>query len=297
MSVLITGGSGYIGSRLTRRLVDDGHSVSLLLPSEADLDSLGGTVDRVAVYRDAESWKGVCTAVEETRPDIVFHLASLVLTSHGPEDVRRLVQSNVLFGAELLEAMTRFRVERLVVAGTSWQHFEDADYNPVNLYAATKQAFEDLLTFWSNTTPLRTTILELFDVYGPDDPRPKLLSLLLRVAFEGGEAGLTPGEQLVDMVHVDDVVEAFVLAGDRLGGLAPGSREKYSVSSGAPIELRRLVREFERVLGRSIPIRWGDRPYRPREMMRPWSRGLPLPGWRPAISLQDGFRQLIGECR
>lgn len=295
MKILVTGGSGYIGSRLARRLVEDGHSVSLLLPSEAPLDLLGGTVDRVAVYRDAASWKGVCRAVEESRPDLVFHLASLVLTNHEPEDVRRLVQSNVLFGAELLEAMTKVRVERLVVAGTSWQHFADADYDPVNLYAATKQAFEDLLTFWSNTTPLRTIILELFDVYGPDDPRPKLLSLLLRVACEGGEAGLTPGEQLVDMVHVDDVVEAFVLAGDRLRGLATGSRETYSVSSGAPIELRQFVREFENVLGRSLPIRWGACPYRPREMMRPWSRGLPLPGWGPKISLRDGFRQLIGK--
>jgi nucleoside-diphosphate-sugar epimerase len=292
--VLLTGGSGYIGSGLTRRLVEDGHAVSLLLPSDAALDQLGGLADRLAVYRDAHTWQGVRRAVQASHPDLVYHLAALVLTSHGAEDVRRLVDSNVRFGAELLQAMTEAGAERLVVAGTHWQHFEDAAFDPVNLYAATKQAFEDLLVFWSNTTPLRAIVLKLFEVYGPDDPRPKLVPLLLRIAREGGQAELTPGEQVVDFVHVDDVVEAFVVAGARTGALAPGGRETYAVSSGAPIPLRQLVREFEEALGRPLAIRWGARPYRAREVMRPWSGGQPLPGWRPTTPLRDGFRRLIG---
>jgi len=293
MNVLVTGGSGYIGSRLCRRLVADGHAVSLLLPSQAPLEQLGETVRRVTVHRSAESWEGIRGAVRESQPDLVLHLASLVLTSHEPEQVGALVQSNVQFGAQLLEAMTLVGAPHLVVAGTSWQHYGDAEYDPVNLYAATKQAFEDLLTYWTNTTPLRTVVLKLMDVYGPDDPRPKLVPLLQRLAAEGGDAGLTPGEQLVDIVHVDDVVEAFLVAGARVGALAPGTCETYVVSSGSPIPLRRLVAEFEDVLGRPLPVRWGGRPYRPREMMRPWSKGRALPGWTPRITLRDGFRQLV----
>jgi nucleoside-diphosphate-sugar epimerase len=295
VNVLVTGGSGYIGSRLCRRLVNDGHAVSLLVRSRASLELLGEAADRAVIYRHAETWKGIYTAVRESKPDLVFHLASLVRGSHEPEDIGPLVQSNVQFGAELLEAMTKCGVSRLIMAGTFWQHFGNEDYDPVNLYAATKQAFEDLLLFWSHTTPLRTIVLTLFDVYGLDDPRPKLIPLLLRLAFHGGQADLTPGEQLVDIVHVDDAVEAFVLAGARVGDLAPGSCERYSVSSGAPIQLRDLVSQFEEVLGRSLPIRWGGRPYRHREVMRPWSKGVPLPGWRPTTSLRDGFRQLIGK--
>jgi len=297
MNVLVTGGSGYIGSRLCRRLVEDGHSVSLLLPAEATLEQLGETVQHVVIHRDADSWDGIFTAVRNSHPDPVFHLASLVLTNHEPDQVGPLVRSNIQFGAELVEAMTLVGVSRLVVAGTSWQHYGDAGYDPVNLYAATKQAFEDLLTFWSNTTLLRTVILKLTDVYGPDDPRPKLIPLLLRLAAEGGDAALTPGEQFVDMVHVDDVVEAFRVAGARADTLAAGARETYAVSSGSPIRLRQLVDEFETVLGRPLQIQWGGRPYRPREMMHPWSKGRALPGWTPTTSLRDGFRRLIGAGR
>ncbi len=294
MNVLITGGSGYIGSRLVRRLHAEGHAVSLLLPADAPLDQLGGVADRLTIHRDAHRWQGVQRAVREARPDLVYHLAALVLTGHAPEDVRRLVEANVLFGAELLEAMTGAGVGRLVVAGTHWQHYGDAAYDPVNLYAATKQAFEDLLVYWSHTTPLRTVVLKLFEVYGPDDPRPKLVNLLLRLAREGGEADLTPGEQLVDYVHVDDVVEAFAVAGARTAALAPGVRETYAVSSGAPVPLRRLVGEFEAALGRPLGVRWGAKAYRPREVMHPWTGGRPLPGWSARTPLRDGFRRLIG---
>jgi nucleoside-diphosphate-sugar epimerase len=293
VKILLTGGSGYIGSRLCRRLVDDGHAVTLLLRAESSLGLLGEAASRVAVFRNAESWHGVRDAVTQSRPDLVFHLAARVLTSHEPEDVRRLVLSNVLFGAELLEAMSAIGVHHLVAAGTFWQHYQNADYDPVNLYAATKQAFEDLLTFWSNTTALRAIVLELFDVYGPNDPRPKLVPLLRRAALGGEEIRLTPGDQLIDIVHVDDVVGAFVQAGTLVRELAPGVRQTYAVSSGEPMRLRQFVHRVEEAMGRSIPVQWGGRPYRPREMMVPSSRGLPLPGWKPMVSLEEGIRGLV----
>lgn len=293
MRILLTGGSGYIGSRLCRRLVDEGHSVSLLLRPESSLRLLGGAATRVTVFRGAEGWHGVRDAVNESEPDLVFHLASLVLTSHEPQDVRRLVLSNILFGAELVEAMAQAGAHHLVTAGTHWQHYANADYDPVNLYAATKQAFEDLLMFWSNTTPLRTVVLKVFDVYGPDDPRPKLVPLLVRAALDGGEVSLTPGEQLIDIVHVDDVVGAFVRAGAIVRELPPGARKTFSVSSGEPTGLRSFVGRVEDALERPIPVRWGGRPYRPREVMVPYSKGLPLPGWKPTVSLEDGIRGLV----
>ena len=67
---------------------------------------------------------------------------------------------------------------RMVNTGTSWQHYENSDHRPSNLYAATKQAFEEILNFYATAYPLRVCSLHLSDTYGPNDIRPKLFGFL-----------------------------------------------------------------------------------------------------------------------
>jgi nucleoside-diphosphate-sugar epimerase len=164
----------------------------------------------------------------------------------------------------------------------------------VSLYAATKQAFEALLDFYIDAHGFRAITLKLFDTYGPRDPRPKLLSLLATAAATGVALDLSAGEQLIDLVYIDDVVEAFVLAGQRLLSGASGASETYAVSSGSPVPLRQLVAQYAAVTGAQLNLRWGARPYRAREVMVPWNTGAALPGWAPTVSLEEGFRRVAG---
>lgn len=293
MKVLVTGATGFIGSRLTKRLLSDGNDVHVILRRGSDLDLIGVDGGAVTVHRLREDGRGVRDCIAAARPEVTFHLASLFLAQHAHSDVRELVTSNVLFGAELVDALVSQGSSRLVVAGTSWQHFNGATYDPVCLYAATKQAFEDLLVFWQRTTPIRSIVMKLFDTYGVGDRRAKLVPLLLRIAKDDVEMDFSPGNQLLDLVHVNDVVEAFAVAGNRTADMSSGDLENYGVTSGEPISVRSVVELFESVLGRRLPIKWGRRPYRPREVMCPWSSSPLLPGWRPNISLRDGFRQVI----
>jgi len=184
--------------------------------------------------------------------------------------------------------MARQGARDLVNTDTSWQHYENQQYSPVNLYAATKQAFEDLLQYYLEACGLRVVTLNLFDTYGPDDPRPKLMNLLKRVAREQQPLAMSPGEQWIDLVHVDDGVRAYEVAAGRLlkGGVM--GHERYAVSSGNPVQLRELVRQVERILGRNLPITWGGRPYRSREVMQPYA-GRSLPGWMPQTKLGSGL--------
>jgi nucleoside-diphosphate-sugar epimerase len=291
--VLLTGGTGFIGNRLARRLVEEGHQTHLLVRRKTSLAALGHSRRHLKIHRAAESYAGIKAAVEKAKPDVVFHLASLFLAQHRPYDIRPLIEANILLGAELVEAMTATGCSRLVFAGTSWQHFQDAEYDPVCLYAATKQAFEALVKYWVAVSPLKAIALKVFDTYGPSDPRKKLISLLTDLALTGSVAEFSPGDQFVDLVHVDDVVEAF-LAAERRTRLQPaGTLESYAVTSGAPRRLRELVERFEAVSGRRLKIKWGARAYRPREVMVPWRHGVPVPGWQPTISLEEGFRGLI----
>ncbi len=288
---LITGGMGFVGRHLTRRLCADGWQVAALERPKTPRLRFKGL--RCHDY-DGTS-RGMIRLLQAAKPDVVFHLAALYVSEHGPDDIRPLIESNVLLGCQLAEAMAQSGTRLLVNTGTSWQHFQDAPYDPVNLYAATKQACEDVLAYYQEARGLKTIHLQLFDTYGPDDARPKLLAALRRAAEQ--EVAFSAGRQFIDLVHIDDVVEAFVQAGRRLLSGKVRKSETYAVSSGRPQTLRAVTGLFEKALGRPLKIRWGERPYRFREVMRPWSQGRRLPGWRPRISLEKGFSSLLRNSR
>lgn len=288
---LVTGATGFIGKNLVSRLVREGWQVHIVTRKGSHLPpSL--EFARVTNHTHDGTTEGMIHLVGEAKPNVVFHLASLFLAQHESKDIEPLILSNILFGSQLLEAMKVNDVRHIVNTGTSWQHYDNQDYSPVCLYAATKQAFDDILSYYTETTPIKAVTLQLFDSYGPNDPRPKLFKLLAKAAKSREVLAMSPGEQLIDLVYIDDVIDAYLCATDLLSNL-PSGHHIFSVSSGEPIPLRELVAIYEKVVGTKLCIDWGMRPYRPREVMRTWDKGKSVAGWHPKVSLFDGIRRSI----
>lgn len=292
---LVTGATGFIGGHLVHELYQRGWTVHVVIRPESKPEILTELQDVATIHVYDGSLSTLQKIMTETRPDTVFHLASLFLAEHRPDDVERLIKSNLLFSTQLTEAMVQAGVWQLVNTGTSWQHFEGRTYSPVNLYAATKQAFEAILAYYVEASPLRAITLKLYDTYGPGDRRQKLFHLLRQVAERQEPLVMSPGEQLIDLVHVDDVLHAFVLAADLLRKGMVAEHDTFAVSSGTPLRLRDLVELYGKLLGHDLPIVWGGRPYRNREVMTPWHTGTVLPGWKPQITLEAGLREFIAE--
>jgi nucleoside-diphosphate-sugar epimerase len=285
---VLTGASGFIGRNLAKRLLHDGWKVNVIARSGSDLKPLRGYAGDLSVHVHDGTIESMLSLFDNIAPSIVFHLASLFLVEHASMDIPRLVNSNILFGLQLVEAMSVKNVRYFINTGTAWQHYQNERYDPVNLYASTKEAFEALLRYYVEAKGLKTITLKLFDTYGPDDPRPKLFALL-RGAAQSQKIAMSPGDQLIDMVYIDDVIDAFQVAADRLMGDECGNYEEYAVSSGNPLKLRELVSRYQKVTGKDILIKWGGRPYRAREVMVPWSGGQRLEGWSPKVSIENGI--------
>lgn len=290
---MITGGTGFVGSNLARRLVRDGWLVHIVTIPNDNLDQVEDIFEQVTLHVHDGSTDGMQGIVAAAKPDVVFHLASLFLSEHTTADISRLVGSNVLFGTQLLEAMAAHGVTKIINTGTSWQHYENKPYSPVNLYAATKQAFEDILQYYVEAKGVQAITLKLFDTYGPNDPRPKLFHLLDKIAREGTTLAMSPGEQMIDLVHVDDVVQAFVMAADRLIAEEALGHEKYGVSSCRPMPLKELVTLYSQIINKQLPIAWGGRSYREREVMVTCGTLNVPPEWSPLIPLEDGIRKTL----
>ena len=172
MKVLITGATGYIGSQLAKRLHAKGHEVSLIVRPNSDLAVLDTVLPSASLHYYDGSYQSLFAALSTSQPDVVFHIASLFLAQHKPEDVARLVESNLNFPTQLLEAMSQLGMTQFINTGTSWQHYQNEGYNPVNLYAASKQAFEAMLAYYVEAKNFKSITLKLFDTYGPGDNRP-----------------------------------------------------------------------------------------------------------------------------
>jgi nucleoside-diphosphate-sugar epimerase len=287
-SALITGASGFIGHRLSRRLLDDGWTVHALLRGDRPKDLPG-----LIAHPYSGATNEVAQAVASARPDVAFHLASLYLADHQPDQLIDLVASNVLLTAQLAEALSVDGGGRLLNTGTGWQHHHGASYLPVNLYAATKQAAIDLLRYYGDARGLSVLTLKLFDTYGLGDTRRKLVQLLADAALDDEALAMSPGEQTVDMTHVDDVVDAFVVAADRLLAADTPLNEVWFVG-GERMTVRELAARVAIGIGRPVQATFGGRSYRPREVMMPVDpAGASLPGWQRRRTIETFLSEVL----
>jgi nucleoside-diphosphate-sugar epimerase len=289
-SALVTGVTGFIGGKLAERLLRDGWTVHALLRESSSEE---GLPEGLRLHRHDGSVEGLTQIVRAAAPEIVFHLASLYLADHRPDQVDALIESNVGFPAQLAEAMTAAGAARLVNTGTAWQHYRTDGYNPVNLYAATKQACMDLLRYYHDARGLSVITLKLFDTYGEGDKRRKLVQLLIDAALSGEPLGMSPGEQIVDLTHVDDVVEAFVVAAQRLAGAPQPLWESFFLT-GERFRVRDLASVVGASAGRSMNIEFGAREYRAREVMAPVDAADTLPGWERRTELRSFIAASVG---
>lgn len=288
---VITGATGYIGGRLLDAVLELGWDACAVVRAD-DAAPLPGRVARIADVGTAGS---LAAELGPFAPDLVVHLAACQDLTDAPDASDALVEANVAFGARVLSAARQAGARALVAAGTYSVHGTgDAAYDPQTLYAATKEAFSALAGYYRSATPLRTLVLELSDTYGPGDSRGKFLDLADASARSGTPLEASPGEQVVRPLHVDDVVDAFLHAARALltdGGESLGPA--YSVNGPDAVTLRELVAVYERATGRTVPVTWGARPYRHREILSPWA-GEPLPGWRPRTGLAEGLAAVFG---
>lgn len=294
MRVVITGITGYIGSHLAKDCLDRGWTVfGLVRPdSKTDLLKQNGILSKVKLYRFSQGVDSLRKVLRKVKPDVVCHMATLYIAEHKPDQVAALIDSNIRFGAELLEAMRQEGVNSLVSAETTWQYNPQGKVEPVNLYAATKEAFAVLNQYYVDSFGFRTVKFKLFDTYGGKDNRPKLLNKLREISKTGEILELSKGEQILDFTHIEDVTSAFCLGIKRVFKLKSGKIEEY-VISGKRMALKDWIWVIEQLIKRPLPIVLGAKPYRIREVMVPWSGGIKIKGWRCKVDFRKGLRSFF----
>jgi UDP-glucose 4-epimerase len=298
--VLITGGTGFVGANLARRLVHDGHDVHLLIRGASDAWRIEPMRAEISLHAaDLEDAAAVLQAVGRIRPDWVFHLAAHGAYSWQTE-LCRIVSTNVVGTANLVDACLRVGCEAFVNTGSSSEYglkdhpaAEEEALEPNSYYAVAKASATFLCRFTARSRNVRMPTLRLYSVYGPYEEPNRLVPALIVHGLRAELPPLTDPDTARDFVYVDDVVDAYLLAATRPGD-DPGAI--YNVGTGTQTSLRAIVDLARRTLGIGVEPVWGSMPNRAWETSV-WiadARKLRSElGWRPARPIEEGFRRTV----
>ena len=261
MNILVTGGAGFIGSALARRLVDEGHQVVVVdnfndyydvnLKRARERELLNGVDVIEADITDVQALESIFTKYSF---EVVCHVAAQAGVRYSVDHPEAYVSANVSGTQCLLEVMKNHAVKRMVYASTSSIYGTDtpapftedssAD-KPVSVYAATKRAGELLAHAYHSLYGIEVTCVRFFTVYGPWS-RPDMAMLKFASMIKRGESIdiYNGGDLRRDFTYIDDIISGFVLAVEK-----PLGYEIINLGNGKPVELMDFVSTLEKNLG------------------------------------------------
>jgi nucleoside-diphosphate-sugar epimerase len=290
--IIVTGITGHVGRVVGRQLVAENVEVHGITRQEVPLSDPMESGIRLHCVRDDS--EGLVRLFREIRAEAVIHLAALAGRTNDTATVTAFIEANVLFGTRLLEAMRLSGCTRIVTAESILQFSEAGEYRPLTFYAATKQAFADVLSFYSGTCEMSAISLVLPTVYSEHEKASKLMTDAARAWRSDTPLRMGSEEIPLDCIYVDDVANAFIRACSLLDGepaQRQGSFKRYWLSSGTYVTPTEVVEQLERIGKKKLTIR------RPSEISSS-RRGRPylgpiLPGWSPRIDLETGIRRML----
>lgn len=294
MKVLVFGGTGYLAGFVIDRLVADGHDVIGVRRSDTGV-----------IGRDAAAMGVTCSSPAEARraigdlaPDVVLNMANYFSKNSTPDDIARFSAVNCELVAELCQACVDSSSD-LLHLGSAWQATLNAtDPSLGSPYALFKGLAAQILEWYRVWHNLSAYTLNLFDTYGPDDPRGKVVQYLVDSAGSPHPLELSGGYQILEPLHVSDVAGAVsaalhVIAAGRATGEQPALNNFWAYPT-APSTLREIVETLDELSGTPLNVKWGARPYRVGEQFERMVEGRELvPGWVQRTSLKDGLRTVL----
>ncbi|MBL4761327.1 MAG: SDR family oxidoreductase [Gammaproteobacteria bacterium] len=298
MNVLITGGAGFIGSHLSRKMIADGHQVAVLDNlSNGRKDNIADLLssDRFTFHHaDIRNEEDISSVFDEI--DWVFHLAGVADIVPSIEDPREYFETNVTGTLNVLEAAKKAGVKRFIYAASSSCYgipdvYPTNESSPIDSkypYALTKYLGEELVMHWQQLYDMPALSLRLFNVFGPNSRTTGAYGAVFGVflAQKMNNRPLTvvgDGNQTRDFTYIADVVSAFSMAAesDLVG-------EVMNVGSGGTYSINELVN----LLGGEITY-IPKRPGEPDCTYAETTKIQTLLGWQPQVSFEQGVENML----
>lgn len=300
MNILITGATGFIGQRIVQRIVETAKDIRILT-----INRDAGKAEKLLPYQECRhiSVEKMQDEIIAFQPDICLHLATLSTSRNDSEIIAPIIESNITFGVRLLDILKGSDSLRLFVNTGSFAEYRNGvktGFKDAYLYTATKSAFRHFVDYYADLIGYKYITAVPYSVYGGNDTAKKLMDYMIESINAEKPVKMSPGEQVLDFVHVDDIVEFFISVTDNLDKIKDIPQgETFHLGTGTGTQVRQLASIISKSVGKPLNIEWGGLDYRPLDVMyavAPTSNNEYI-GWKAKISLQQGIDELIKKHR
>ncbi|GJQ61207.1 MAG: UDP-glucose 4-epimerase GalE [Melioribacteraceae bacterium] len=310
MTILVTGGAGYIGSHFVRQALKNGYDVAII--DNLSRGHKESVPEGVKLYNvNITDFKKLAETVKEISPDAIVHFAAFAYVGESVEDPEVYYVNNTAGSLNLIRAAKAAGVDKFIFSSTCSLYgnpvkvpiSESEPVKPINPYARTKLMIENTLSDFSDAYDLNYVALRYFNAAGADpagmigeshDPEPHLIPIVLQVAlgkrekvFIFGDDYNTPdGTCIRDYIHVNDLADAHLLALKYLEN--GGASDIFNLGTGNGFSVKELIDSARKITGKDIIADIADRrPGDPDVLVADNGKAKSVLGWEPEYGLDE----------
>jgi UDP-glucose 4-epimerase len=295
--IIVTGGSGFIGRKLSARLASlgaDVYNLDLNKPMFNENPNVNFCQINLTNKED------VFSAVTSIKPEIVFHLAANINRASEFDMLYRMIDTNLVATINLFNCLRHVTpLQSVIVAGTAEEYGinkvpfrENLRENPISPYSFSKTCMSHLCRLVYNLYEIPTVVLRATLAYGPGQAEVMFIPSLIKSLLRNEKFLMTAGEQTRDFLFVDDLIEAYLLAGssDSVAG------EILNIGFGKSYRIEDVAKKIGKILGKEDLLSLGDISYRKFEVMEyqiDFSKARKILNWTPKIDIDQGLQLTI----
>lgn len=303
--ILITGGAGFVGSNIVRRLVETGNKLYLILRKDSNRTRLSSILRSVDVFEnDLSDVDSLERIAKKVKPQIIMHLASSGVYSYtgmDPRSISTLLVDNVQGTINFLYATKNVGYELFINTGSCFEYGsskiafkENAPLHPLNAYGMTKVATTLFTDTFRKMNNLPIVTVRPFTAYGPGEDERRFISTIIRQVRNGENPSLPKEKVVRDYIFIDDVVDAYLLIAQNPKKVT-GAVLNISTAKGTSlVDVAKLVTKLTGAKG--IELNIGGFPIRNGEVLSlvgDPTKIKKLLGWKAKYSLVEGLKKTI----
>lgn len=296
-SVVVTGGNGFIGSHIVKKLLAYGAYVAVLVRESSDLWRLKEDIHNIKIVKlDLKDRDKLRPCIKMLKPDYVFHMAAYGV-DHRNNDYTDAVNTNIIVTINLIESLSGTECKKIINAGSGMEYgcfenhiTEHTRLRPNNIYGSSKAAATLIAHQIAKEMDMSIITLRPFGIFGEYENRNRLFTHIILSTLKGIEIKLTGCEQHRDYTYAGNIVDGFLMAAvdESL------HNEIFNIGSGVSYKLKYYIDLILNCLGTNTRPIFGAVPYRVHDLCKAdpdIGKIKRLTEWKPAVSLEDGIQR------
>ena len=246
-NILLTGSTGFIGSELLKYL-SNYNKVYITVRKKYKINLNNKNINKIYF----KSYKNLSYKIKKLKIDTVVHCATHYVKNHNFEDIKKLSESNILFGNIILENLKIMRVKKFVNFSTVWENYDGKKDNCYNLYSAYKAGFGKIISFYKKENKnIKFLNLVISDTFGLRDKRKKLVNLLKTNYKRNLVTKVISKNLYINLLNVKDIVSAIKLILKK-----NYKSDTYILKNKNNFKIYDIIKKIEKYSQKKIKVKW-----------------------------------------